>query len=289
MEHSKILCHQLKFGNSVESLTDQEYLFLFGDLNFRTENIKIEEAREMIKNNDIDKLLEHDQLKRCIREESGFSSFREHKINFLPTYKFKRNTDIYDLSKPNRVPSWCDRILYKSSGDNSKKIKSFDEDKNMPCSCLDYSSISSFNQSDHKPVFGIFEIPTHNWENDAPSVLFSGISSSSDQNLEVTCRVNKNVVTDSYDWIGVYQSDFKSADDYITYIWAPRIIELENTPFKKRHRIAPIKDSRDVDYIQRKVLIQQNYLKDGYFILGYFSHVAKSLIGMSNVFELKFN
>lgn len=39
-------------------------MFLFGDLNFRTEKIKMEQVREMIKNNELDKLLEYDQVKK---------------------------------------------------------------------------------------------------------------------------------------------------------------------------------------------------------------------------------
>lgn len=54
---------------------------MFGDLNFRTENIKMEEAREMINNNNIDKLLEHDQV--------SFQRAKSHKQlnkwNLLPT------------------------------------------------------------------------------------------------------------------------------------------------------------------------------------------------------------
>lgn len=37
------------------------------------------------------------------------------------------------------------------------------------------------------------------------------------------------MVTDPNDWIGIYQSDFKSSTDYVTYVWAPRIPELENS------------------------------------------------------------
>jgi len=29
----------------------------------------------------------------------------------LPTYKYDKNSQIYDTSKKLRTPSWCDRIL----------------------------------------------------------------------------------------------------------------------------------------------------------------------------------
>lgn len=41
-----------------------------------------------------------------------FKNYNENEISFFPTYKFDKNTDQYDTSQKQRVPSWTDRILY---------------------------------------------------------------------------------------------------------------------------------------------------------------------------------
>lgn len=47
-----------------------------------------------------------------------------------------------------RIPSYCDRILFKS----------YDDGNSFSFSGLEYNHINSFNQSDHKPVYGLFQI-----------------------------------------------------------------------------------------------------------------------------------
>ena len=83
--------------------------------------------------------LENDELNGFRSNLSTFKT-KENKIRFLPTYKYIKGYNYYDLVK--RVPAWTDRILYKNS-DNVK--------------CLKYNSIN-IKISDHKPVFGFFEI-----------------------------------------------------------------------------------------------------------------------------------
>ena len=68
----------------------------------------------------------------------------EHRIKFLPTYKYFKGFNFYNVSK--RVPSWTDRILFKKSND----IK-----------CLCYDKID-LKYSDHRPVYALFEIKNLN-------------------------------------------------------------------------------------------------------------------------------
>jgi len=71
-----------------------------------------------------------------------FSQFQEGKINFPPTYKYLPGTQDFETKKM-RVPSWCDRILFRAP----------DEGLNQ----LFYTSVTKFVFSDHKPVTSLFE------------------------------------------------------------------------------------------------------------------------------------
>ena len=86
------------------------------------------------------KFLEEDELNIFKKKIDKKYNMTENNISFPPTYKYFIDSDNYDISK--KQPSWCDRILYK----NSKNIKQ-----------LRYDRIN-VNCSDHKPVYGYFEI-----------------------------------------------------------------------------------------------------------------------------------
>ena len=70
-------------------------------------------------------------------------TFQEATINFMPTYKFDKRTDTYDTSKKKRVPSWCDRVIWK---------------KSHFITCKNYDSVPSVKFSDHKPVVGLYKV-----------------------------------------------------------------------------------------------------------------------------------
>lgn len=73
-----------------------------------------------------------------------FENFKEAKINFLPSYKFDRGTDVYDTSEKHRTPSYTDRVIWKAK-DGVVKVNRYD----MCKFCKD---------SDHKPVVCEVEI-----------------------------------------------------------------------------------------------------------------------------------
>ena len=41
-----------------------------------------------------------------------FTMYNEDRIDFIPTYKFDKNSEEYDSSPKMRSPAWTDRILY---------------------------------------------------------------------------------------------------------------------------------------------------------------------------------
>ncbi|CAE7615030.1 INPP5E [Symbiodinium natans] len=128
----------------------EEYdrVFVMGDLNTRVDASRAQ-VDEWIMEKQFDKCLAKDQLLPLLKGDPGSGSagfwpdFEEAEINFPPTYKFDKHSDIYDSSKKQRVPSWTDRILWR----RDPHIKS-----------LAYDSVPFLQCSDHRPVFAQFEV-----------------------------------------------------------------------------------------------------------------------------------
>ncbi|KAG8538153.1 hypothetical protein GDO81_023212 [Engystomops pustulosus] len=76
---------------------------------------------------------------------SIFRGFQEADIQFLPTYKFDIGCDEYDTTAKQRTPSYTDRVVYKSRNKGDIRV-------------LKYASCSLLRTSDHRPVFGLFEV-----------------------------------------------------------------------------------------------------------------------------------
>lgn len=89
-----------------------DFIFLMGDMNFRI-NMPNEEARENCQLGNIRELVKADQLINNKPNYSYLDGFREHLIEFMPTFKFDPGCDVYDTSKKQRTPSYTDRILFK--------------------------------------------------------------------------------------------------------------------------------------------------------------------------------
>jgi len=119
-----------------------DVVFWCGDLNFR-----LEQTREVIIRDIEDGLsvLESDQLTWLMSEGTVFRGFREHPIQFRPTYKYDPGTDNFDTSTKQRIPSYTDRVLYKHH-------------PGTRVTPLHYDSVQGVITSDHKPVWGMFEV-----------------------------------------------------------------------------------------------------------------------------------
>jgi len=116
--------------------------FWCGDLNFRLEQTREEIIRDI---EDGVSVLETDQLGWLMSKGTIFRGFKEHPINFRPTYKYDPGTDKFDTSSKQRIPSYTDRILYKHGS-------------GTPVQPLHYDSVQGVVTSDHKPVWGMFEV-----------------------------------------------------------------------------------------------------------------------------------
>jgi inositol-1,4,5-trisphosphate 5-phosphatase len=75
--------------------------------------------------------------------------FEEGKINFLPTFKYKNNTDNFDADNINKLPAWTDRILF------TKRTTNFSV---LDVQLIEYNSMQNIIMSDHKPVYSYFNI-----------------------------------------------------------------------------------------------------------------------------------
>lgn len=94
-------------NGSPETILEHDKIVWLGDLNYRLAG----DTRALLQKNDWRALLEKDQLQ--IEQKAGrvFTGFEEGPIEFMPTYKYLTNSDVYAI-KPaksrgkRRTPAW---------------------------------------------------------------------------------------------------------------------------------------------------------------------------------------
>ncbi|XP_045174145.1 inositol polyphosphate 5-phosphatase K-like isoform X2 [Mercenaria mercenaria] len=261
IEDYNVVLNTQKFRDpDVENILDHDYVFWMGDLNCRLENISRDAALKCIENNDLDKLLKLDQLKKAQQEGLILVDFQEGPINFKPTYKFDKDTDNYDTSEKQRIPAWCDRILYKTHVDieglHLTKRKYFSP---------------AYNKGDHKPVSASFDVNVFTMEAN-PFVIFDPINKwQYGQTQKFHYKIRCGIEPDSspWDYIALYKADFKTFDEYRTWVYGKNNAE---------------------DKGDKGVTLEMkgSYLKEppGKYVLCYISKYKNWLRGMSNVFEI---
>lgn len=133
-------------GGDGSMIFDHELCILNGDLNYRIDTMSRKTVEDAVKNRNLPKLLERDQLLAARRKNPIFRlrAFEELPITFDPTYKYNVGSDVYDTSEKRRTPAWCDRLLYRGHG----KIEQLDYQRH------------EVRVSDHRPVSGCFRLRT---------------------------------------------------------------------------------------------------------------------------------
>ncbi|NWV40901.1 SHIP1 phosphatase, partial [Grantiella picta] len=130
------------------------HLFWLGDLNYRVEQppTEAENIIQKIRQQQYSELLAFDQLLLEKRDQKVFLQFEEEEITFAPTYRFERGTrEKYAYTKQKatgmkyNLPSWCDRVLWKSY-------------PMVHIVCQSYGCTTDIMTSDHSPVFATFEV-----------------------------------------------------------------------------------------------------------------------------------
>ncbi|NXA45845.1 SHIP2 phosphatase, partial [Nothocercus julius] len=127
------------------------HLFWFGDLNYRL-NMDVQDILTRVTKREFEALLAVDQLNLEREKNKVFLRFSEGDISFPPTYRYERGSrDNYIWQKFKttgmriNVPSWCDRILWKSHPETHVV-------------CNSYGCTDDIVTSDHSPVFATFEV-----------------------------------------------------------------------------------------------------------------------------------
>lgn len=136
--------------NELDLTANFDRVFWLGDFNFRVTlgRSEVDGMLEKYKdqeNPECKDLLAKDQLLDLMEQGKVFVGFTEPLIKFLPSYKHDIQSDNYDSSSKNRTPSWTDRVLYRSKDPSSIQP-------------VLYSSCVSVKTSDHRPVFGIYQV-----------------------------------------------------------------------------------------------------------------------------------
>uniref|UniRef100_A0A8C7UI91 phosphatidylinositol-3,4,5-trisphosphate 5-phosphatase n=1 Tax=Oncorhynchus mykiss TaxID=8022 RepID=A0A8C7UI91_ONCMY len=127
------------------------HLFWCGDLNYRLD-LDVQDILKHVSNREFDELMCADQLTQERHKRKAFLHFKEEKIVFPPTYRYERGSrDSYLWQKYKtsgvrvNVPSWCDRILWKSYSETH-------------ITCNSYGCTDDIFTSDHSPVFATFHV-----------------------------------------------------------------------------------------------------------------------------------
>ena len=139
-ENINTIIRGLKFQlpDTSTSIFEHDYIFWFGDLNYRLDDISIKKIIKYIAIRDFQSCLEHDQLNNARKFNNILADFNEGPIEFLPTFKYLIGSNQHNVR---RDPAWCDRILWKGHIILNR-----------------YGSCDSIQISDHKPVFAYFDL-----------------------------------------------------------------------------------------------------------------------------------
>ena len=124
--------------------------------------MRCQDAKDYAARNDIHALRSSDQLIQDKGSDELLWRFYEDEINFLPTFKYDKNQEVYDTSKKQRTPSYTDRILFslhEGQMENDFSVSApHDRRANGNQIRVEYYHRRESLYSDHRPVLGIFRV-----------------------------------------------------------------------------------------------------------------------------------
>lgn len=137
-----------------------DHCFFFGDLNYRvdlnyshpqparTHEQHYAQVLALVKAKKWPTLLANDQLRHQIAEKKALLGWELVPPTFAPTFKRERLA-AEPTFNPQRVPSYCDRVLYKSLPGWKSNLQ-----------CTSFDNVEAIATSDHKPVVAQFTVYT---------------------------------------------------------------------------------------------------------------------------------
>ncbi|KAL4647083.1 phosphatidylinositol 3,4,5-trisphosphate 5-phosphatase 2 [Arapaima gigas] len=246
------------------------HLFWFGDLNYRLD-MDIQEILNYINRKEFEPLLKVDQLNLEREKNKVFLRFAEEEITYPPTYRYERgsrDTYVWQKQKPTgmrtNVPSWCDRILWKSYPETH-------------IVCNSYGCTDDIVTSDHSPVFATFEVGVT-----SQFISKKGLPKSSEQayiefeNIEAIVKTASRTKffiefysTCLEEFKKSYENDTQNSDNinFLRVGWSS----------KQLTTLKPILS--DIEYLQDQHLLLTVKSLDGYESYGECVLALKSMIG----------
>ncbi|XP_072333576.1 phosphatidylinositol 3,4,5-trisphosphate 5-phosphatase 2A [Scyliorhinus torazame] len=246
------------------------HLFWFGDLNYRLD-MELQDILNYINRKEFEPLQKVDQLNLEKEKSKIFLRFYEEEITFPPTYRYERGSrDVYVCHKQKptgvrtNVPSWCDRILWKSYPETH-------------IICNSYGCTDDIVTSDHSPAFGTFEVGVT-----SQFVSKKGLSKTSDQayidfeNIEAIVKTASRTKffiefysTCLEEFRKSSENDTQSSDNikFLKVGWSSRQLPT----------LKPILS--DIEYLQDQHLLLTVKSVDGYESYGECCIALKSMIG----------
>uniref|UniRef100_A0A3Q2YLC6 phosphatidylinositol-3,4,5-trisphosphate 5-phosphatase n=1 Tax=Hippocampus comes TaxID=109280 RepID=A0A3Q2YLC6_HIPCM len=230
-------------------------------------------SRKHVSKREFEELMCADQLTRERHKRKGFLYFKEEKIAFPPTYRYERGSrDCYLWQKYKtsgvrvNVPSWCDRILWKSYPDTHVM-------------CTAYGCTDDIFTSDHSPVFATFQVGVTSHFNPGAGVERAWIELEGIEAIVKTASKEKFFIDFSSSCL---EETRRSSENDSQSCDVPGFLKLAWS-FKQLPKLLPHRS--DMDYLQDQHLLLSVKSCDGFESYGECCVALRSLVGASEQFE----
>uniref|UniRef100_A0A672IDI5 phosphatidylinositol-3,4,5-trisphosphate 5-phosphatase n=1 Tax=Salarias fasciatus TaxID=181472 RepID=A0A672IDI5_SALFA len=248
------------------------HLFWCGDLNYRLD-LDVQDILKHVSKREFEELMCADQLTRERHKRKAFLNFTEEKITFPPTYRYERGSrDCYLWQKYKtsgvrvNVPSWCDRILWKSYPETH-------------IICTAYGCTDDIFTSDHSPVFATFQVGVMSQSNPNSGIERAWIELEGIEAIVKTASKAKFFIEFHSSCL---EETRRSSENDAQGCDVPGFLKL-GWSFKHLPKLLPIMSH--MEYLQDQHLLLSVKSCDGFESYGECCVALRSLTGASEQFE----